>query len=72
MIRFDNVTKRYDGSREALKGVSLHVAAGELVFLLRFFCLACGHEAKISHQQKSHEKYTQLVFLNSHADLLSL
>ena len=33
MIRFDNVTKRYDGAREALTGVSLEVAAGELVFL---------------------------------------
>ncbi len=33
MIRFDNVTKRYDGAREALKGVSLHVEAGELAFL---------------------------------------
>jgi cell division transport system ATP-binding protein len=33
MIRFDNVTKRYDGAREALKGVSFQVAPGELVFL---------------------------------------
>ena len=33
MIRFENVTKRYDGAREALAGVSLEVAAGELVFL---------------------------------------
>jgi len=33
MIRFDNVTKRYDGAREALKGVSLQVAPGELAFL---------------------------------------
>lgn len=33
MIRFDNVTKRYDGAREALTGVSLEVAAGELAFL---------------------------------------
>ncbi|MEO8445396.1 MAG: cell division ATP-binding protein FtsE [Gammaproteobacteria bacterium] len=33
MIRFDNVTKRYDGAREALKGVSLQVAPGELVFI---------------------------------------
>ncbi len=33
MIRFTNVTKRYDGAREALKGVSLEVADGELVFL---------------------------------------
>lgn len=33
MIRFTNVTKRYDGAREALKSVSLEVADGELVFL---------------------------------------
>jgi cell division transport system ATP-binding protein len=33
MIRFTNVTKRYDGAREALIGVSLEVADGELVFL---------------------------------------
>jgi cell division transport system ATP-binding protein len=33
MIRFDNVTKRYDGAREALKGVSFQVAPGELAFL---------------------------------------
>lgn len=33
MIRFDNVTKRYDGGREALRGVSLEVAPGELIFL---------------------------------------
>jgi cell division transport system ATP-binding protein len=33
MIRFDNVTKRYDGAREALKDVSLEIAAGEFVFL---------------------------------------
>ena len=33
MIRFDNVTKRYDGAREALKGVSFHVSPGELAFL---------------------------------------
>ncbi len=33
MIRFDNVTKRYDGAREALQGVSLSIAAGELAFL---------------------------------------
>jgi len=33
MIRFDNVTKRYDGARDALKGISLHVEAGELAFL---------------------------------------
>ena len=33
MIRFDNVTKRYDGAREALKGVSFQLAPGELAFL---------------------------------------
>ncbi|MDH5254690.1 MAG: cell division ATP-binding protein FtsE [Gammaproteobacteria bacterium] len=33
MIRFDNVTKRYDGAREALKGVSFQVAPGELAFI---------------------------------------
>ena len=33
MIRFENVTKRYDRGREALKNVSLHVHPGELVFL---------------------------------------
>ncbi len=33
MIRFDNVTKRYDGAREALSSVSIEVAAGELAFL---------------------------------------
>ncbi|TDJ47599.1 MAG: cell division ATP-binding protein FtsE [Gammaproteobacteria bacterium] len=33
MIRFDNVTKRYDRGREALRGVSLEVAPGELIFL---------------------------------------
>ena len=33
MIRFENVTKRYDGAREALKGVSFHVSPGELAFL---------------------------------------
>lgn len=33
MIRFENVSKRYDGAREALKGVSLEVADGEMVFL---------------------------------------
>lgn len=33
MIRFDNVTKRYDGAREALKAVSFQVAPGELAFL---------------------------------------
>ena len=33
MIRFDNVTKRYDGGQEALSNVSLDVGAGELIFL---------------------------------------
>ena len=33
MIRFENVTKRYDGGHEALSGVSIEVAAGELAFL---------------------------------------
>jgi cell division transport system ATP-binding protein len=33
MIRFDNVTKRYKGGREALRNVSLQVDPGELVFL---------------------------------------
>jgi cell division transport system ATP-binding protein len=33
MIRFDNVTKRYDGGREALSNVSLDIGAGELIFL---------------------------------------
>jgi cell division transport system ATP-binding protein len=33
MIKFDNVTKRYDRGREALSGVSLEVETGELVFL---------------------------------------
>ncbi len=33
MIRFDNVTKRYDGGREALSNVSLEIDAGELIFL---------------------------------------
>ena len=33
MIRFENVTKRYDRGREALSNVSLHVHPGELVFL---------------------------------------
>ncbi len=33
MIRFDNVTKRYDGAREALKGASLNVGPGELAFI---------------------------------------
>jgi len=33
MIRFENVTKRYDGGHEALREVSLHIARRELVFL---------------------------------------
>jgi cell division transport system ATP-binding protein len=33
MIRFENVTKRYDGAREALSRVSFEVPAGELAFL---------------------------------------
>ncbi len=33
MIRFDNVTKRYDRGHEALHNVSFDVAAGELIFL---------------------------------------
>jgi cell division transport system ATP-binding protein len=33
MIRFDNVTKRYDRGREALSNVSFEVEKGELVFL---------------------------------------
>lgn len=33
MIRFENVHKRYPGSREALSGVSLTIERGEMVFL---------------------------------------
>lgn len=33
MIRFDNVSKRYPGGHEALKGVNLELDAGELAFL---------------------------------------
>ena len=33
MIRFDNVTKRYDRGREALSGVSIEIGSGELIFL---------------------------------------
>ena len=33
MIKFDQVTKRYPGSDEALKNVSLSIEAGELVFV---------------------------------------
>jgi cell division transport system ATP-binding protein len=33
MIRFENVTKRYDGGREALRNVSVELPRGELAFL---------------------------------------
>ena len=33
MIRFDNVSKRYPGGHEALRGVNLELDAGELAFL---------------------------------------
>ena len=33
MIRFDNVAKRYPTGREGLRGVDLHLAAGEMAFL---------------------------------------
>lgn len=33
MIKFDQVTKRYPGSNEALRNVSFSIEAGELVFL---------------------------------------
>lgn len=33
MIRFDNVTKRYEKGREALRNVSFEAEAGELIFL---------------------------------------
>jgi cell division transport system ATP-binding protein len=33
MIRFDRASKRYPNGREALKGVSFEVAAGEMLFL---------------------------------------
>ena len=33
MIQFEQVTKRYPGSNEALKNVSLSIQAGELVFV---------------------------------------
>ncbi len=33
MIRFENVSKRYPGGREALKNLTIHIAPGELVFL---------------------------------------
>ena len=33
MIRFENVSKRYEGGREALEDVSFEIAPGELAFL---------------------------------------
>ena len=33
MIRFENVTKRYDGGREALRDISLQIESGEMIFL---------------------------------------
>lgn len=33
MIRFDNVSKRYPGGKEALRGVSFHLPAGQMAFL---------------------------------------
>ena len=33
MIRFDNVSKRYNGGCQALTNISLHVRPGELIFL---------------------------------------
>jgi len=33
MIRFDNVTKRYEGTGDALRNLSLEIAKGEMVFL---------------------------------------
>jgi len=33
MIRFDSVTKRYDGTGEALRNLSFEVGSGEMVFL---------------------------------------
>lgn len=33
MIRFEHVTKRYEGGRDALRNVSLEIPKGELVFL---------------------------------------
>lgn len=33
MIQFNNVGKRYEGGREGLTGVDLHVAPGEMTFL---------------------------------------
>ena len=33
MIRFDNVSKRYDGGGDALRNLSLEIDRGEMVFL---------------------------------------
>ena len=33
MIRFQNVSKRYDGGKDALKNVNLNIERGEMVFL---------------------------------------
>jgi len=33
LIRFENVSKRYPGGREALRGVSFHLERGEMAFL---------------------------------------
>ncbi len=33
MIRFTNVSKRYEGGRDALRNINLHIGAGEMVFL---------------------------------------
>ncbi|MEJ2644657.1 MAG: cell division ATP-binding protein FtsE [Gammaproteobacteria bacterium] len=33
MIRFDNVSKRYPGGHEALRGVSFHIPRGQMAFL---------------------------------------
>lgn len=33
MIRFENVTKRYVGGRDALRNISLSIESGELIFL---------------------------------------
>ena len=33
MIQLDNVSKRYDGGRDALRDVSFSIDAGEMVFL---------------------------------------
>jgi cell division transport system ATP-binding protein len=34
MITFDNVTKRYPGSHEALTGVSFTIEQGEMVYVI--------------------------------------